>query len=339
MLLLSLAACSAIIPSKNAISDVRLSEREDVAVHAERIARAPGRVQRALGEDVVVESVFALSSPHKSFGGLSGLWVAPDGGRLLAVSDIGQLWQARMRHDDTGRLTGLDDWSVADLTRQPGDGSDFRWIDSEALAVDAEGGLVVAYEGQHRLRRWTVDGLDDAPESLTLPHGLGAPSNSGIEALSTLDNGRLFALAERVGAWGGGGLMGWIIDGSTASDFVYVPGPGFAPTGAARLDETVYVVERSFSLLGGFRTRIVTLETRVIEPRARLEGAELADFRWGDIGENFEAISARRGTDGRVHLYLLADDNFFFFQETLLVQLSLPETSAKPDELTALPTN
>ncbi|MGI9416734.1 MAG: hypothetical protein ACR2RA_02725 [Geminicoccaceae bacterium] len=43
----------------------------------------------------------------------------------------------------------------------------------------------------------------------------------------------------------------------------------------------------------------------------------------GDIGENFEGIAARCALGGRILLYLLADDNFSFFRETLLVQLSL----------------
>ncbi|MDH3663270.1 MAG: esterase-like activity of phytase family protein [Alphaproteobacteria bacterium] len=285
--------------------------------------KVPAGVLEALGESLIVEAAFALSSEQPSFGGLSGLWLSPDGAAMIAISDIGQRWQARLFHDDAGRLVGLKDWSVTDLPLRSEEGSGTRWIDSEALAGLGRDGLVVAYEGEHRLRRWSQGDLDAMPERLPLPDGLGDPSNSGIEALSTLENGRLFALAERVGAYGGEGLMGWVIDDSTAEDLVYIPGPGFAPTGAARLEKTIYVVERQFSLLGGFMTRIVTLPTQAIRPGARLQGSELAAFRWGDIGENFEAIAARRGPDGRVFLYLLADDNFSFFQETLLVQLSL----------------
>ncbi|MGI9501056.1 MAG: esterase-like activity of phytase family protein, partial [Geminicoccaceae bacterium] len=244
-------------------------------------------------------------------------------------------WQARLLHDPAGRLVGVEDWSVAELPLGPNDEDGSAWRDSEALAgpkmlddpetldTRARSELVVAYEGEHRLSRWSFDDLDAMPERLPLPGGLGGPSNSGIEALSTLEDGRLFAVAERVGAWGGEGLMGWVIDGQAAEDFVYVPGPGFAPTGASRLEKTIYVVERKFSLFGGFQSRIVSLPTDAIRPKARLEGTELTAFRWGDIGENFEGIAARRGPDGRILLYLLADDNFSFFQETLLVQLAL----------------
>ncbi len=300
-----------------------------VDVSAERLTRLPGEVVKALGDRLVVEAAFSLTSAHGGFGGLSGIWIAPDGGHMIAVSDIGQRWQARLHHDDDGRLIDLDGWSVADLPRLPEEDGGSRWIDSEALTGDGQGGLIVAYEGRHRLRRWQLDSLGATPERMMLPSGLGGPSNSGIEALSTLAGGRLFAVAERVGAWGGEGLMGWVIDGETADDLVYIQGQNLAPTGADRLGNMVYVVERGFSLLGGFRTRIVSLSADAIQPGARLESRELAAaFRWGDFGENFEAIAARRGADGRILLYLLSDDNFSFLQDTLLVQLSLSTRDA-----------
>lgn len=317
-------AAASLSPAPASAGGLAAPAGEQVAVGVKPRNSLPSSVLEALGDGVIVEAVFALSSEQPSFGGLSGLWLSSDGMAMIAVSDIGQRWQARLFHDDAGRLVGLDDWLVADLPLRPDDEGGSRWRDSEALAGSGTDRLVVAYEGEHRLRRWSKGNLDAVPERLALPEGLGAPSNSGIEALSILEDGRLFALAERVGAYGGEGLMGWVIDGNTAEDLVYIPGPGFAPTGAARLEKTIYVVERQFSLLGGFLTRIVTVPTDAIRPGARLASTDLAAFRWGDIGENFEAIAARRAPDGRILLYLLADDNFSFFQETLLVQLSIP---------------
>ncbi|MGI9507147.1 MAG: esterase-like activity of phytase family protein [Geminicoccaceae bacterium] len=298
-----------------------------VVVSAERYGDVPKAVRDALGDRLTVEAVFDLTSDHPLFGGLSGLWVAPGGDHLITISDNGQRWEAHLRHGDDGRLAGLEDWTVADLPRRPEDGEGGDWQDAESLSGDGLDGLIVAYEGEHRLRRWPLDDLMSVPEDVTLPDGLGGPSNSGIEALSTLPGGRLFAVGERVGAWGGEGLMGWVIEAEGADDLVYIQGPGFAPTGADRLDDQVYVVERSFSLFGGFRSRIVTFPADAARPGARVEGTELAAFRWGDLGENFEGISARRGPDGRILLYLLADDNFSFFQDTLLVQLSLSPES------------
>lgn len=323
--LLFLGACGVTKPihAKDSKATAGSPAAQQIAVDAERRIELRESLGRQLGDGLIVEAVFALRSTDRSFGGLSGLWIADDGARMIAVSDIGQRWQASLSHNADGRLTDLDGWTAADLPLHPEDRDRKPWHDSEALARDAAGGLIVAYESEHRLRRWREGDLDAVPERLVLPQGLGDRSNSGIEALSTLEDGRLFALAERVGAPGGGGLMGWVIDGQRADDLVYVPGDGFSPTGAARLENTVYVVERKFSMLGGFRTRIVTVATDAIRPGARVQGTELAAFRIGDFGENFEGISVRRGPDGRIFLYLLADDNFAFFQETLLIQLSL----------------
>jgi len=330
LLLPVLVAASIVSGTNRAGSDLGPGGRP-VSVIAKSVRHIPDDVISGLGDRVTIDAVFSLQSDHDAFGGLSGLWIAPDGEQMIAISDIGQRWQAKLRHDNSGRLVGIDDWSVADLVRRPEEGDGTRWIDSESLADDGLGGLVVAYEGQHRLRRWPLNDLDIVPEHVTLPDGLGGVSNSGIEALSTLPDGRLFAVGERVGAWGGEGLMGWVIEDERAEDLIYIQGPGFAPTGADRLDDRIYVVERRFSLLSGFHSRIVTFPADAVEAGMRVEGNELAAFRWGRFGENFEGIVARRGPDGRRHLYLLADDNFSFLQRTLLVQLTLSE-SIPPDE-------
>ncbi len=276
------------------------------------------------GDGFTVEAAFVLHSSNTAFGGLSGLWIAPDAASMLAVSDTGKRWRARLLHDASGGLTGVDDWTLADLRPPP----ESRLRDAEALAEDGEGGLVVAYEGRHGLIRWPLDDLDGRPDPLPVPlPDLGGPSNSGMEALAALGRGRLFAIGERVGAHGGTGLMAWIVDARGIRRLVYVPAEGFAPVGADRLEDRVYVIERQFSWLAGFRNRIAYFPASAARPGAEISGEPVATFRWGDFGENFEGIAARRGSDGRTRLYLLADDNFSFLQKTLLVQLALPNKS------------
>ncbi|MGI9436482.1 MAG: esterase-like activity of phytase family protein, partial [Geminicoccaceae bacterium] len=249
---------------------------------------------------------------------------------MIAVSDQGHLFNANLVHDAQGVLTGIDDrWSRMDIPRRPDDPHDVRAFDAEALTADGAGGLVIAYEGHHRLRRLLLDDLHRIPARLPLPDGLGGPSNSGMETLATLEGGRLLAIAERVGAWGGVGLSAWLVDDERAHYLVYVPEPNFVPTGGDRLDDRLFVLERQFSMLGGFRNRIAAVSTADIKPDAHLEGETLAIFRWGDFGQNFEAIAARRAPDGRLLLYLLSDDNFSMLQQTLLLQLSLPSTPIK----------
>ncbi len=272
---------------------------------------------------LTVEAFFAFSSSHENFGGLSGIWLSDDGERMIAVSDRGQLWQARLQHGECGQLLDVDDWTLTDINKLPNDPTGSRSVDAEALAGN-DRALVVAYEGHHRLRRLPHSNLEALPERLPMLEGLGGPSNSGVESLATMDDDRLLAIAEGVGAIGGVGLSAWLIDGDHVDDLIYVPTPGYVPTGADRLGETLYIIERQFSLLGGFRSRLLAVPVDQVRPGAQFKGTELAAFRFGDFGENFEAVAAKRAPDGRTLIYLLSDDNFSFFQRTVLLQLALP---------------
>ena len=265
------------------------------------------------------EAGFALGAGDPRFGGLSGLWLSPDGAQLIAASDRGTLWRATLDHDADGRLVGVRDWQAVEPGRAADDPAGG---DAEALAPDSAGGLVIAYEGEHRLRRLALDDLTALAATLPTPPGLERPSNRGMEALADLPDGALLALAEGVFD-ASGDLAAWRIDGERILPLSYAATQGYLPTGADRLDDAIFVVERRFSLLGGFATRIVTSAVAEVRPGARLVGRRLAELRAPLLAENFEAIAARRGPGGQVLLYLVSDDNFMALQRTLLLQLSL----------------
>lgn len=274
------------------------------------------------------EAGFVLTSSDRRFGGFSGLWLAGDGARMLAASDHGTLWAAELAHDEQGRLEGFGRWRVITPARHPDDPKE-RQPNMEALAGDGRGSLVVAFEGDHRLRRYARRDFGATPEALPVPGPLETPGNEGIEALVSLGDGALLALSEGVRD-DRGRLLGWRMQGDVIEPLHYVATPGFAPTGADRLGETIFAVERRFSLLGGFRARIVAFPAAGVRPGARLETEELARLGHPLVTDNFEAIAARRGPDGRVLLYVLSDDNFMVLQRTLLLQFSLARSGAGP---------
>jgi hypothetical protein len=211
------------------------------------------------------------------------------------------------------------------LARLPGD----RGGDAEELADDGQGGLVVAYEGTHRLRRFELDDLAAAPVALQVPEALAAdPGNSGMEAVVGLGDGSLLALSEGLPAEDGGAL-GWLIGDAGIEALSYLPARGFVPTGADRQGDRLYVIERRFSWLGGFASRIVMLPVDEVGPGASLRGEELARLGRPSVSDNFEAIAARAGPDGGTLLYVLSDDNFNPLQQTLLLQFSLDPASAR----------
>jgi hypothetical protein len=306
-LLLVLAGCSA-----------QGRAADPPAVLAQRITLSDEAAAAELGP-LRLEAAFALGSSDPRFGGLSGLWLAPDGTALIAASDRGTLWRARLDHHADGGLAGFADWQALLPGHAPADPAG---RDAEALAPDGAGGLVIAFEGEHRLRRLPLAGLAGETRALPALPGLERPGNAGIEALALLPDGALLALAEghRLAS---GDLAAWYVRDGRALPLGYAASDGFVPTGADQLDGTVYVVERRFSLLGGFVSRIVSVAAADARPGARLMPRPLATLGPPLVGENFEAIAARRAPDGRVLLYLAADDNFLPLQRTLILQLSL----------------
>jgi hypothetical protein len=260
---------------------------------------------------------FVLASSDPRFGGLSGLWLASDGARLIAASDRGTLWLAGLEHADEGTLLGFAGWQPIEPGTAVGDPPE---RDLEALAVSGEH-LVIAYEGAHRLRRLPLDAPERPAAALATPAPLAEPHNVGIEALVAMADGALLAIAEGVRS-PSGDHAAWLIEGDRTAWLAYAPASGFAPTGADRLDDAIFVLERRVSL-GGLSARVVMLDAADVRPGARLVGRELGVLQPPALSENFEGIAARRAPDGGVLLYLLSDDNFIPLMRTLLLQFAL----------------
>jgi hypothetical protein len=266
---------------------------------------------------------FVLASSDPRFGGLSGLWVAPGGARLIAASDRGTLWLAALEHAADGTLVGFAGWQPIEPGRAPGDPAQGK-RDAEALAA-ADEDLVIAYEGAHRLRRVPRAAPAAPATALPTPAKLAKPHNHGIEALVALKHGGFLTIAEGMRT-PHGDLAAWLIEGDRIASLAYAPAAGFAPTGADRLDETIYVLERRVSL-DGLAARVVMLDAADVKPGARLVGRELGILGPPALSENFEGIAARRAPDGSVLLYLLSDDNFIALLRSLLVQFAVRPAS------------
>lgn len=250
---------------------------------------------------------------------LSGLWVDPDGSRIVAVSDRGHRYVAALERADDGRITtvrGLDFGAMGGV----GDKRDRTSRDAEALAALPDGRWVVAFERDHRLARYGpgADGLDGPAERMDGPEGLDRlPRNSGIEALARLPDGVLLAIAE---AKTGPGLShpAWIGGPGGWQPFFVAAEPGWAPVDAAALpDGGVLVLERWYLPILGFRSRLSVLPAAAIaRARAGAGGAAgvVVPVRLApvapDIGrDNYEGLAIRPLEDGRLELLIVSDDN------------------------------
>ncbi len=269
-----------------------------------------------------------LTSSDPRFGGLSALLLSEDGTRLTAITDRGHWITARLIAGPNGAPRALAEAEIGPL-HGPG-GVHLRGkreSDSESLTRLADGALAVGFERQHRLWRYPAGAhpLAGHPEEIPVPAALQSlRSNSGIEALATLADGALLAIAE--GRKEEDTSPAFLWRGGVWSELVYLRVPGFRPTGATTLPGgDLLVIERSFNIFGGAAIRLQRIAAADIRAGARLRGTTLAVLRRPLSLDNMEGVAARRGARGETLLYLISDDNFNPLQRTLLLVFALEE--------------
>lgn len=247
----------------------------------------------------------AMRPPFAAFGGISGVVAEGDG--LVAVSDRGQ-WLRFRPVIKGGRLVGAENASSAPLLNDAGAALSKRGQDAEDIAP----GGWVSFEGDHRIARYDEPG-GPAVETLRHPDWEKLRSNGGLEAVAQDAKGQIWAIAERswsettpfpVFIWNG---VEWAHKALPRKDAYAVTTAAFAPDGA------LYLVERRFGLLAGFRTRI----RRVVWGTGTQPESDEVLLHLGRTADNLEA-AAFLSVDGRLHLILASDDNFQPLQRNIL---------------------
>lgn len=271
---------------------------------------------------------FQLNSEDKRFGGLSGLSIGADG-KLYAVSDRGYWISARMIQNAEGTLEDLVDWQISPMlapAKIPVAGS---LADAEALSRAEDGSFLVAFEGRHRIWRYDPPPhtFASTPAAIAVPGELSrAPINGGIEGLTTLPDGRLLALTEEF-ANPDGSFKGWLLDGNQFAALSYLPAKGFRVTDCAALKNgNVLVLERRYVPFGVLSARVTIVDSKAIRAGGKLSGREILRIEHPLVVENFEGLAVQEHPKGTV-IYLVSDDNYNPFQETLLLQFLLASSN------------
>ncbi|HEV8343977.1 MAG TPA: esterase-like activity of phytase family protein [Candidatus Binatia bacterium] len=320
---LGLVCVSALFLSSCALRTPLANGRIVEAVPIELDLTIPG--QERFGSLTFV-SGFELKSSDSRFGGLSGLVVTADGSKLYAVSDRGYWISASLHHDAAGRLTGFEDWEIAPLLNLEGSPVSGRDRDAEALARDHDGSFIVCFEQRHRLWRYpsSPTPLRAAAQKVQTPDELTkAPANGGPEAIAVLPDGGLFVMTEEYEN-ADGSLKGWLIEKDQFVGLSYLSSDRLRPVDAAALTSgDVLVLERRFSLFGGWDARVRRLSRDSLHAGIRLEGEEIARLVPPLPLENFEGMAVWEHPQAGTFLYLVSDDNYNPFQRTLLLQFRL----------------
>ena len=265
-----------------------------------------------------------LISTSDRFGGLSALGLSADGARMVSLTDEGNRVDAHLVYGPTGDLIGLKNAEIFTLT---GPGAvplmDKTMSDAESMSPGVDGEIIVAFERAHRI--WAYPVNQTGPRPMPLPDEMKtAPANSGIEALTLLNDGSLFAISEGLGR--DGANLAWVSNRRGWSVLIYRNEDNYRPTGAATLPGgDVVVVERYFTPREGVRVRIRRIAANTIKPGAEVTGDLLADIRAPFTVDNFEGIEAITGPKGETLIYLVSDNNFNRFspQKTLLMMFEL----------------
>ena len=321
---LSRAAVAAVIVGAVALmsgtalgASISLSTRQIALDPADRSRHRVGDLQFLGGLD--------LRSDAPAFGGLSGLSVTADG-RLAAVGDRGHWFTARIVRDAAGRLVGLADAELGPLMDTDGRPVHDEWRDAEAVERLPNGDWLVSFERAHRVWRYPAEtgGLRGRPAPVPAPKAIQrAPANGGVEALTTLPDGRLLMLAQGLKR-DDGARAGWLVGDGRTEALGYRTAPNFLPTDAATLPNgDVLVLSRHYSVIGGARARLERVPAEAIEAGATLQGALVARFQHPLTVDNFEGVAVAEDEDGATLLYMLSDDNFNFLQRTLLLLFGL----------------
>src|SRR4029079_9485541 len=160
-----------------------------------------------------------LESPHRDFGGVSGMAVAADGQHFLSVTDKGNWLRGRIVYRGNTPIA-VTDAEMAPILGPDGKPLNGRgWWDTEALA--GEDG--VAYVGIERVNQivrfdFAKDGLRARGRPMAVPPGMKLlPHNQSIECVEMAPKGSalagtLISISER-GLDSHGNLMGFLIGG------------------------------------------------------------------------------------------------------------------------------
>ncbi len=252
---------------------------------------------------------------HPDFGGLSALLMAADWASLLAGSDHGALITARLQRDDAGQITDVTPIDIMRAKLRSGHAPTEFKMDLEALTRDPRGGWMLAYESYVRIERLTD--LRAVPKA-THRWETFVPlfGNQAFEALATLPDGRVIAITETKGPTGTARSVIWAGSGWTEGPQIPVS-RGYHITGAdVGPDGCLYLVERRYSIAGGFRFGLRRLsggpDTWVDTLLYRAAPAAIG---------NVEAVSAWAPPSGDIALSLLTDNGFLPLTATRLIEL------------------
>jgi hypothetical protein len=262
-------------------------------------------------------SELAWSMDDPAFGGWSALEVSPDGNTFVTVSDRGSILTGHIRRDEKGRITGVSPGTIRPLRHTDGGPLPRYWTDSEGLAISPSGKVFVSFEAQHRVNEYANVRAERATELPRAKIFSRLRNNASLEALAIGPDGTLYTMPERTISPDGSTPVFRFIGGAWRKPFRIASDGEFLPVGAdIGPDGRFYLLERKFDGLFGFASRVRRFD---MTPDGLVNDTVLFTTTAG-THDNLEGLAVWRDTAGAMHLTMISDDNFKFFQKTEFVE-------------------
>jgi hypothetical protein len=304
---LALGACSGQPP----LPARPLPAGPQIAVEARPVPLAPGRPDgQSVGAFTYAGGVALTSADTARLHGLSDLKIWPDG-RLLSVSDEGDVFEGRIVLDAAGRLSGVTEGRLRPLEGEDGLPLSIHGkpeADSEGIAELADGDRLVSLERDDRILLYPTGG--GAPRRAPSPNVV-FPDNLGMEALA--EDPASGPDAYIVGGEASGQTWVCRLSAGCRDSMRVAKDEEFGLTAVAPLPGggRAYLL-RAFSVLKGVRIILrLTGPDGTIVDELKLSAPYTVD--------NLEGVAALPQADGSIRFYLISDDNFSKLQRTLLL--------------------
>ena len=272
-----------------------------------------------------------LTSSNQAFGGISALYMEPDGAHFLSLTDQGSWLRGRIVYRG-GRPVGIADAEMAPMLGADGRPLAARhWYDTESLAQGADGLFYVGIERVEKIVRFDYrhDGLAARGQPVPVPADFKSFTyNKSLECLAAPPKqaplaGALIAVTER-SLDQAGNLRSFVLKDGEVTRFAVRRTNDYDVSDCGFLAPAdMLLLERRYSTLAGVAIRIRHLHLADIQEGALVDGPALFEADLGYQIDNMEGIGVHRNAEGETILTLVSDDNFSAIQRNLLLQFAL----------------
>ncbi|MEM9573817.1 MAG: esterase-like activity of phytase family protein [Pseudomonadota bacterium] len=266
------------------------------------------------------------------FGAISGIALAEDQLKFVAVADTGFWIHGKIERDENNNPTGLTDVSMSEITGKSGAPISEKWqADAEGIIVDDES-ITVSFERAHRIANYTTQSgqVPQLENEFSPPVPLyELRANAGFEGIALAPEtapfaGALVGISEK-SLDKNKNTMGFVqAQNGDSFEFSVNRKDEFNITDLAFLpDGNLIILERRFNVSDGIGMRLRHIKAADVKQGATVDGQTLmeADFLYQI--DNMEGLTITSDDDGTPRLTLVSDDNHSLLQRNLLLEFRL----------------